>query len=702
MSLKYKMILMVVAAVVAPLLTIMVVVNSLSGKTERIAAHEAERLADGDLDHSVEAVIRLAESTHRMIDQQRDTAITNYLRSRADTIHTKISLYYRIVGEDADPEKIRSIVLAEKIGKTGYAFGLNSDGVLTVHPKSEGKSLAGAAHIDTMRTERNGFVTYTSVTTGRDKAVYYRAFEPLDLIIAPGVFLDEMETLYDKVGEENLHKYFRSQVASTRIGLNGYLWIAKMGDTPEFYVHPGGTSQLSADQKSMFDQVAVKAGSMQPGDTIEINVEEQNPYTKANTPTMIRFAVYPEQGWIVGAALPQEEFLVASQAIIESFDDMNLSIVVTALVVGFLATLFSAMFGQRLVQPVLRAVENLKEIALGDFSQRMNYRSNDEIGQLSEAMDRMSGSLQQIAEVAEEISEGDLGVEIALASDKDQLGQALQRMVASLRQVLSQVNLAAENVLVGSQSLNSGSQELSRGAADQAAAAEEAASSIEEMAANIRMNADHASETESIAVKAAADTRSGGETVHGTVVAMKDVAEKIQVVEEIARQTNLLALNAAIEAARAGEHGKGFAVVAAEVRKLAERSQEAAVEINELSSGSHSKAEMAGEILNDMVPNIERTASLVQEIAAASREQDAGAEQINNAIQGLDRIIQQNAAAAEEMASTAEELSSQAEQLKVSVSFFTLGGKAVKELPETTVVDESDLVVDEQLKLEES
>ncbi|MBI5559079.1 MAG: methyl-accepting chemotaxis protein, partial [Deltaproteobacteria bacterium] len=130
--------------------------------------------------------------------------------------------------------------------------------------------------------------------------------------------------------------------------------------------------------------------------------------------------------------------------------------------------------------------------------------------------------------------------------------------------------------------------------------------------------------------------------------------------------------NAAIEAARAGEHGKGFAVVASEVRKLAERSQSAAGEISKLSTSSVAIAETAGNMLNKMLPDIQKTAELVQEISASSKEQDAGAEQINKAIQQLDQVIQQNAGAAEEMASTTEELSSQAEQLKATIAFFTL------------------------------
>lgn len=286
------------------------------------------------------------------------------------------------------------------------------------------------------------------------------------------------------------------------------------------------------------------------------------------------------------------------------------------------------------------------------------------------------GPLQKGIAFATLISEGDLTAQLEV-EQKDEVGQlasALKNMVEQLQQVVTDVHSASNNVAAGSQELSASSEEMSQGATEQAAAAEEASSSMEQMAANIRQNADNAMQTEKIAVKSSEDAKSGGDAVSETVKAMKDIAEKISIIEEIARQTNLLALNAAIEAARAGEHGKGFAVVASEVRKLAERSQGAASEISELSSSSVEVAENAGEMLIQMVPDIQKTAELVQEIAASCKEQDTGADQVNKAIQQLDQVIQQNASASEEMASTSEELSSQAEHLQDTISFFKIAG----------------------------
>jgi len=273
---------------------------------------------------------------------------------------------------------------------------------------------------------------------------------------------------------------------------------------------------------------------------------------------------------------------------------------------------------------------------------------------------------------AERVADGDLTADIDL-DQKDEVGNladSLKRMIAKLRDIVAEVKSAADNVAAGSEELSASSEQMSQGASEQAAAAEEASSSMEEMASNIRQNADNAAQTEKIAVKSSKDADESGQAVSQTVNAMKEITEKISIIEEIARQTNLLALNAAIEAARAGEHGKGFAVVASEVRKLAERSQTAAAEINELAGSSMGVAQKAGEMLAQLVPDIQRTAELVQEIAAASNEQNTGADQINQAIQQLDQVIQQNASASEEMASTSEELAGQAEQLQSTIAFF--------------------------------
>ena len=213
---------------------------------------------------------------------------------------------------------------------------------------------------------------------------------------------------------------------------------------------------------------------------------------------------------------------------------------------------FAYFFSRSLTKPLNLSVELAEEIALGNFDMRLKMERTDEIGDLCASLDKMALSLKETADGAVKIAEGDLSVVIKPASDKDQLGKAMQTMVDTLADVINNVRQSADNVASGSQAMSASSEEMSQGASEQAAAAEEASSSIEQMTANIRQNADNAMETEKIAVKAAGDARKGGEAVTNTVAAMKQIAEKIMIIEEIARQTNLLALNAAIEAARAG------------------------------------------------------------------------------------------------------------------------------------------------------
>jgi methyl-accepting chemotaxis protein len=325
------------------------------------------------------------------------------------------------------------------------------------------------------------------------------------------------------------------------------------------------------------------------------------------------------------------------------------------------------------VNPLNVAADYVARISKGDMPEQITDEYRGDFNAIKNNLNILIQAIDTITQAAQEVAGGNLTVQLTERSANDELMRSLSSMVVRLSEVVSEVKSAANNVAQGSQQLSSGSEELSQGASEQASAAEEASAAMEEMSANIRQNADNALQTEKIAVKSAQDAQEGGKAVLQTVHAMKDIAGKISIIEEIARQTNLLALNAAIEAARAGEHGKGFAVVASEVRKLAERSQRAAAEISNLSSSSVEVAEQAGNMLTRMLPDIQRTAELVQEISAACREQDTGAEQINKAIQQLDHVIQQNAAAAEEISSTAEELSCQSVQLQDTIGFFAMG-----------------------------
>lgn len=280
--------------------------------------------------------------------------------------------------------------------------------------------------------------------------------------------------------------------------------------------------------------------------------------------------------------------------------------------------------------------------------------------------------LQKAVGIAKQLADGNLSQEIASSTTEEtgQLLEAMKHMVETFKRIVEHVKAASQNIASGSEELSSAATQMVEGATSQAASTEELSSSMQEMAANIGQNSENAGQTEMIAINAAQEAHSAQKAMKKTTKAMTKISRQIAVIEEIAKQIRLLSLNATIEASKAEEYGKGFAVVASGVRELSGSTEIAAQKITKLVSAGAKKVNDTSDILSKLIPDIQKTAALVQEINAASREQHSGVAQINLATQQLDRSTQQHSAIAEELAATAQQLAAQAQQLQQIIAFF--------------------------------
>lgn len=337
---------------------------------------------------------------------------------------------------------------------------------------------------------------------------------------------------------------------------------------------------------------------------------------------------------------------------------------------------------RRMKETLERVLSDLNNLIQAIQVGRLDVRSRTEGYQgrwheltvgINSVLDAFVAPISRTAAALHQLSTGTIPRQIQedYHGDFNEITQSLNVMIQTIADFTMNIRDAAAQVAAGSRELSSSADQVSQGANKQAVTAEQISATMEQMVANIRQNADNARQTEQIALQVAKDAQASGQAVLQAVTAIQSIAKKISIIEEIASQTHMLSLNATIEAARAQEQGKGFAVVAAEVRNLANRSQEAAEDINELAGSSVMLAREAGERITQLVPEIEKTAALVQEISAASHEQNTGAGQVNHAIQQLDQVIQHNAAISEGVLTTAEALALQAEQLEQAIAFFT-------------------------------
>jgi methyl-accepting chemotaxis protein len=430
-----------------------------------------------------------------------------------------------------------------------------------------------------------------------------------------------------------------SSIASNiKVGKTGFGWI--VDSTGLMIAHPNAKYIMAMNatdlDKNGFrgaDAIAKKA------------LGEEALHGTFIDPTGLEIALFSAHvpntpGWVLGLNAPTSEIRETAKSLLGL-------LLILAIVSIVLAVVVAILLAGYIVSPINLAVKVMERMSVGDL-------------------------------VFADIDKAAADQGVARRDELGALGRAILNLKEKQTSVAQDIQTSAGQVSSGSEQLSEMAQGLSQGASEQAASIEELSASIEELASTIRQNADNTKQADSLARRVRESAEESGRSVSDTAASMKQIASKIGIIEEIARQTNLLALNAAIEAARAGEAGKGFAVVASEVRKLAERSATAAAEINELSARSVKVAGEAGIRLEELVPDIKKTANLIQEIAAASDEQSSGAEQIAKGITQMDMVVQRNASSSEELAATAEELSGQAANLSTTIGFFKISDESAQ------------------------
>ena len=482
------------------------------------------------------------------------------------------------------------------------------------------------------------------------------------------------------------------------VGKTGYAFVygAKDDQYCRIQVHP------KLEEGFDMTNVKDKDGNYVIRDQVKLALTTQNGESKmhyyewkndGDTDYRKKFAAlayYEPWDWVVGIGTYNDEFLDSLKKIQGSFNDAKQHQIYVSLVVLILVCLLAWFIAIGIAKPILNGVQMLDKVALeGDVNIQVNkeyLERQDEIGMLAKGIESLVNGQKKQANMAELLAAGDWNQSVAVLSERDQLGKALDIMVEEVNDALTGVRAASDEVDAGAGQISDASQSLSQGATESAASLEEISSSMTEIGSQTKANAENASQANILAGQTRGSAEAGNSKMKEMMHAMeeiqgasKDIAKIIKVIDDIAFQTNLLALNAAVEAARAGRHGKGFAVVADEVRNLAGRSAKAAKETSEMIEDSIVKVNAGTEIagatekaLQEIVDSSVKVADLVGEIAAASNEQAQGIAQIGQGLEQIDQVTQQNTANAEETAAAAEELSGQARELAALLARFKL------------------------------
>lgn len=504
------------------------------------------------------------------------------------------------------------------------------------------------------------------------------------------------------IGTRERSDELRRSILSQKVGASGYIYCIDSKGILQIHPKSEGSDLTKYD---FIKEIIAKGPQLGENEIGWINY----PWDRngAQAEKIVAYTYFKDWDWIIGVGSYLDEFTAPVSSIRRAIIILGCICLVLSMVIAF-------YLARTITRPVVRLVSIAEEVAVGDISTTIEVHSSDEIGQLADAFRRMMAYLRETATAAEKIANSDLTVTITPKSANDVLGNSFRTMVQKLSVMIRTLKGNAEELASASTEIASSAEEMAAGAKSQTDQAAQVAAAVEEMTATIVQSARNSNQAkglsenaasmavegqklvgdtiDSLAMIADAATESGG-VVNELAAASNRIGEIIGVIDDIADQTNLLALNAAIEAARAGEQGRGFAVVADEVRKLAERTGKATGEITGMIKGIQTDssravtsmegaghlvedgkglADKAGNSLNEINSMSQKLMDMIVQIATATDEQSAAAEQIAKNMDQIRAVTRETATGASESAAAAEQLSRQAENIKHLVSQFKI------------------------------
>jgi methyl-accepting chemotaxis protein len=587
--------------------------------------------------------------TIQLVNAVVNNSIKNNLKGIAEKNRDLIEYYYGLVQEkkmskDEAMKRIKDIFKDPeygKIGLTGYLAGVDTKGILVIHPKSEGMDASGYDFIKNAINMKNGYLEYMwknkDETEERAKAGYLSYFEPWDIMVWASSYKKEFTSILDA-------KDIRDYILSIKIGTTGYPFILDLNGN--LIVHPKIEGQnlfntTDANGKYFFREIINKKNG-------NISYFWKNPDEKKPREKFAYFKFLPQYNWIITISSYTEEYY----GILTLIRNIIIVSILLALLIYITLVLIVAT---KIASSIRIILDSFKELSKGILTHKVKIVSRDELGEMCRDFNSFSDDLNSSIKNLKKVSESSKAISLNLASNSSQISSTINEMSGTMNSMNEQINFVHDEVKSANDNVNLINRnigEVTEIIENQAHSVDESSTSIQEMIANINMISSTTEAKKSLVENLAGMAALGEDSMKKTVSSIEDMSRNtavifdlIKIINDVSNQTNLLAMNAAIEAAHAGEYGRGFSVVADEIRKLAETSAENAKSISASLKDINGKMKMSTELTektNDLFKNIiagikEVSASL-NETLTGLKELSIGGNQIISSITNLNEL----------------------------------------------------------------